>query len=45
MAIVLKAAGPNDSARHETDQLAAMKAIQWVNGQEPARALLRESQR
>jgi NitT/TauT family transport system substrate-binding protein len=36
VAIVLKAAGPNDSGRHETDQLAAMKSIQWVNGQEPA---------
>jgi NitT/TauT family transport system substrate-binding protein len=35
VAIVLKAAGPNDSARHETDQLQAMKSIQWVNGQEP----------
>lgn len=37
VSIVLKAAGPNDSKRHETDQLAAMKAIQWVGGAEPAR--------
>ena len=36
VSIVLKAAGPNDSKRHETDQLMAMKAIQWVNGKEPA---------
>lgn len=36
VAIVHKAAGPNDPIRHETDELAAMKAIQWVNGKEPA---------
>ena len=36
VAIVLAAAGPTDSKRHETDQLNAMKQIQWINGKEPA---------
>lgn len=36
VSIVLQAAGPSDSRRHETDQLAAMEAIQWSGGVMPA---------
>jgi NitT/TauT family transport system substrate-binding protein len=36
VSIVLQAAGPSDSRQHETDQLAAMEAIQWSNGVMPA---------
>lgn len=34
--IILKAAPKGDSKKHETDQLAAMKQIQWPHGTEPS---------
>ena len=36
VSIVLKAAGPSDSARHEMDQLKAMQNIQWGGSTMPA---------